>query len=172
MDLPASSPDSAELLARRQPITPLIELNVSFDSTETPSPQRLHGEPSPSQRRRLDKSMTSLRQLVEFKGTLQSVHKFASNDPIKRFRESAHVHQTRWFCLMEVKSKNHHRGTKQGCEWQNAGSFWLKRRLVLLKTQARFNDKSVVELFIIQRRVMVKPKAYYSLSKSSSIHHP
>ena len=93
-----------------------IELNFSFDFTEMPSPQRLHGEPSPSQRRRLAKSMTSLRQLVKSKGTLQSVHKFASNDPLNRFRESTHVHQTRLFCLMEVESKNHHRGTKQGCE--------------------------------------------------------
>ena len=82
-----------------------IELNFSFDFTEMPSPQRLHGEPSPSQRRRLAKSMTSLRQLVEFKGTLQSVHKCASNDPLRRFRESTNVHQTRWFCLMEVESK-------------------------------------------------------------------
>ena len=133
----------------------------SFDSTETPSPQRLHGEPSLSNRRALAVSMTSPRQLVKSKGTLQSVHKFASNDPLKRFRESAHVHQTRWFCLMEVESKNHHRGTKQGCEWQNAGSFWVKRRLVLSKTRARFDKESVVELLIMQSRVMIKQKFFY-----------
>ena len=44
---------------------PLIELSRSFEFTEKSSSQRLHGEPSPSQRRRLAKSMTSLRQLVE-----------------------------------------------------------------------------------------------------------
>ena len=85
MNLLAHSPNCTELLARRLPIAPSIELNVSFDFTETPSPQRLHGEPSPSQRRRLAKSMTSLRQLVEFKGTLQSVHKCASDNPLKGY---------------------------------------------------------------------------------------
>ena len=144
----------------------------SFDSTETPSPQRLHGEPSLSKRRALAVSITSPRQLVKFKGTLQSVHKFASNDPLKRFRESTHVHQTRWFCLMEVESKNNNWGTKQGCEWQNAGSFWVKRRLVLSKTRVRFDNESVAELFIIQSRVMIKPKAYYSLSQRPTIYHP
>ena len=96
-----------------------IELKQSFDFTELPSPQRLHGEPSPSQRRRLAKSMASLRQLVESKGTVQSVHKYAFNDPLKRFRESAHVHQTRWFCLTEVESKKR-RGSIEirCCRWK------------------------------------------------------
>ena len=68
--------------------SPLITLNKSFDFSELPSPQRLHGEPSPSQRRRLAKSMTSLRQLVKFKGAVQSVPKFASDNPLKWFSQS------------------------------------------------------------------------------------
>ena len=51
----------------------LVQLKVSFDFTKMPSPQRCYGEPSPSQRRALAVSMTSLRQLVEFKGALQLV---------------------------------------------------------------------------------------------------
>ena len=66
-------------------LSPLLILNFFFDFTEPSSPQRLHGEPSPSQRRRLAKSMTNLRQLVKFKGAFQSIHKCASKNPIKRF---------------------------------------------------------------------------------------
>ena len=33
---------------------------------------------------------------------------------------------------------------------QNAGSFYLKRRLVLPKTQARFGRQNVISLFLIQ----------------------
>ena len=67
---------------------PLIELSQSFEFTEKSSSQRLHGEPSPSQRRRLAKSMTSLRQLVKSKGEIQSIPKCASDNPIKRFSKS------------------------------------------------------------------------------------
>ena len=63
--------------------SPLIVLNLSFDFTETPSPQRNYSEPSPSQRRRLAKSMTSLRQLVKSKGTLQSIQTLGSDNPLK-----------------------------------------------------------------------------------------
>ena len=66
-------------------LSPLLILNFFFDFTESSSPQRKYGEPSPSQRRRLAKSMTNLRQLVEFKGAFQSIHKCASKNPIKRF---------------------------------------------------------------------------------------
>ena len=59
-----------------------------------PSPQRKYSEPSPSQRRRLGKSMTSLRQLVESKGAVQSIHKFASDHPHLPFSKSPHaLHQ-------------------------------------------------------------------------------
>ena len=54
---------------------------VSFDFTEMSRVQRNYSEGSLSQCRRLDKSMTNLRQLVEFKGAVQSVHKFASDNP-------------------------------------------------------------------------------------------
>ncbi len=63
----------------------LIVLAFSFDFTETPSPQRFYSEPSLSQRRALAVSITSLRQLVESKGTLQSVHKCDSDNPLKGF---------------------------------------------------------------------------------------
>ena len=72
----------------------LIQLHVSFDFTETPSPRRYHGEPSPSQRRALVIATPSLRQLVESKGTLQSIQKNASDDPRKRFSKSIHARQT------------------------------------------------------------------------------
>ena len=52
------------------------------------SPQRLHGERSSSQRRRLAKSMASPRQLVESKGALQSVPKCASENLLNRFRKN------------------------------------------------------------------------------------
>ena len=82
MDLPAPSPDSAEMLLRLCRSAPLILLKSRALNVYTASLRHRNAE-----------------------GTLQSVHKFASNDPLKRFRESAHVHQTRWFCLMEVESK-------------------------------------------------------------------
>ena len=75
--------DFTELSVRRMPIFPLIPLNRSFDFTETPSPQRLHGEPSPSLRRRLAVAMASLRQLVEFKGAVQSIPTSGSENPRK-----------------------------------------------------------------------------------------
>ena len=75
-------------------------LNFSFDFTELPSPQLWYGEPSPSQRRRLAKSMTNLRQLVEFKGALQSVPKNASENPLKCFSQSTKaLHQKHCFFL-------------------------------------------------------------------------
>jgi len=44
---------------------------LSFDFTEKPSPQRNYSEPSLSQRRALAETITSPRQLVEFKGAVQ-----------------------------------------------------------------------------------------------------
>jgi hypothetical protein len=87
----------------------MIVLNFFFDSTETPSPQRLHGEPSPSQRRRFAKTMPSLRQLVESKGTLQSIHKCGSEKPIKRFNKSAkamHRKHSTALLLEKISEKN------------------------------------------------------------------
>ena len=66
-------------------LSPSIKLNVSFDFTETPSPQRLHGERSPSQRRALVIKTPSLRQLVESKGAVQSIHTFDAENPLKSF---------------------------------------------------------------------------------------
>ena len=54
---------------------PSNELAFSFDFTELPSPQRNYSEPSLSQRRALAISITSPRQLVKSKGTVQSVPK-------------------------------------------------------------------------------------------------
>ena len=68
--------------------SPLTILNFFFDFTKMSSPQRLHGEPSPSKRRRLAVSMTSLRQLVESKGKLQSIPTCASDNPLKCFSQS------------------------------------------------------------------------------------
>ena len=65
-----------------------IELSQSFDFTETASPQRLHGEGSLSQRRALAVSITSARQQVEFKGTVQSSPKYDSGNPQMRFSQS------------------------------------------------------------------------------------
>ena len=68
--------------------SPLIILNFSFDSTKMSSPQRLHGEPSLSQRRALAVSITSPRQLVESKGTVQSIPKCGSGNPQMWFSQS------------------------------------------------------------------------------------
>ena len=59
-------------------------LNDSFDFTEMPSPRRWLGEPSPSPRRRLAKSMTSLRQLVEPSARRQPIQRRSSVSPQKR----------------------------------------------------------------------------------------
>ena len=80
--------DCTEPLARRMPIAPSIVPKRSFDSTESPSPQRLHGEPSLSQRRGLANSITSLRQLVEFKGAVQLIRTCDWLPPSKRFSKS------------------------------------------------------------------------------------
>ena len=50
---------------------PSIELVLSFDFTKMPSPQRFYSEPSLSQRRALAVSMTSPRQLVKSKESVQ-----------------------------------------------------------------------------------------------------
>ena len=63
--------------------SPLLVLNHFFDFTETSSPQQKYSEPSPSQRRAFAISITSLRQLVESKGRLQSIHTCTSDNPIK-----------------------------------------------------------------------------------------
>ena len=52
-----------------------------------PSPQRLHGEPSPSQRRRLAKSMPSLRQLVEPSARRKPIQRNDSVNPQMHFRQ-------------------------------------------------------------------------------------
>ena len=82
------SSDCTEPSARRMPICPLIFLTLSFGSTETPSPQRNYSEPSLSQRRALAVSITKARQLVESKGTPQSIHKCGSDNTLKRFSQS------------------------------------------------------------------------------------
>ena len=69
--------------------SPSILLNLSFAFTEISSSQRLHGEGSASRRRALAVAITSLRQLVESKGVLQSIHKYASVNPQIRFRKSS-----------------------------------------------------------------------------------
>ena len=71
--------------------SPLIILNFSFDSTKMSSPQRLHGEPSLSQRRALAISMTSPRQLVKSKGAVQYIHTCSSDNPQKCFSKSSKV---------------------------------------------------------------------------------
>ena len=63
--------------------SPLIVLNLSFDFTETPSPQQNYSEGSLSQRRALAETITSPRQLVESKGTLQSIQTWGSDNPLK-----------------------------------------------------------------------------------------
>jgi hypothetical protein len=65
-------------------LSPSIKLNVSFDFTETSSPQRLHGERSPSQRRALVIKTPSLRQLVESEGAVQSIHRCDAENPLNR----------------------------------------------------------------------------------------
>ena len=75
--------DYTEPSARRKPIFPSILLNFSFDFTEAPSPQRKYGEPSPLQRRALVIETPSLRQLVESKGAVQSIHRWGSENPQK-----------------------------------------------------------------------------------------
>ncbi|MBO7102483.1 MAG: hypothetical protein J6W02_02235, partial [Bacteroidaceae bacterium] len=69
----------------------MIVLNFSFDFTEMASPQRLHGERSPSQRRRLVIETPNLRQLVKSKGKVQSIHKCGSENPLKSFRKSTNA---------------------------------------------------------------------------------
>ena len=63
--------DYAKLLLSLSSSFPLIELVLSFDFTKMPSPQRFYSEPSLSQRRALAVSMTSPRQLVESKESVQ-----------------------------------------------------------------------------------------------------
>jgi len=67
---------------------PLLILNFSFGFTELASPQRNDSEPSPSQRRRLVIETPSLRQLVESKGAVQSIHKCTSENPQKQSTQS------------------------------------------------------------------------------------
>ena len=77
-----------ESLLRLYRTFPANKPNFSFDFTAISSPRRWHGEPSPSQHRRLAKSMTNLRQLVETKGAFQPIPKFSSENPQKRFSKS------------------------------------------------------------------------------------
>ena len=69
-------------------LSPLLVLNDSFDFTELSSPQRNDSEPSLLQRRALAVSITSLRQLVESKGTLQYIHTCTSDNPLKQCTKS------------------------------------------------------------------------------------
>ena len=80
--------DCTGILLRLYCHSPLLVLNHFFDFTELSSPQRNYGEPSPSQRRRLAKSMTNLRQLVESKGEVQLIPTYVSDNPLKRFTKS------------------------------------------------------------------------------------
>jgi|GEM_PF-6137917 len=57
------------------------------------SPQRNYSEPSLSQRRALAVSITSPRQLVEFKGAVQSVPKSPPPAPPRGRKESEAMHQ-------------------------------------------------------------------------------
>ena len=68
--------------------SPLTILNFFFDSTKMSSPQRLHGEPSLSQRRALAISMTSARQLVKSKGAVKNIYTSASEKSLKRCTKS------------------------------------------------------------------------------------
>ena len=69
-------------------LSPLLLLNHFFAFTEMSSPQRNYSEPSPSQRRALAVSITSLRQLVEYKGEVQLIPTYVSDNPLKRFTKS------------------------------------------------------------------------------------
>ena len=71
-------------LLRLHCLIPLIGLRRVKGLTEMPSPHRCSGEPSLSQRRRLDDSMPSLRQLVELKGTLHFIPTCASDNPLRQ----------------------------------------------------------------------------------------
>ena len=63
--------DYAVLLLSLNWFSPFIEIVLSFDFTKMPSPQRFYSEPSLSQRRALVVSMTSPRQLVKSKESVQ-----------------------------------------------------------------------------------------------------
>ena len=56
-----------------------------------PSPQRNYNEPSPSQRRALAETITSPRQLVEFKGTVQLILTCVSDNPHMHVSQSTEV---------------------------------------------------------------------------------
>ena len=56
-----------------------------------PSLQRCHGEPSPSQRRTLAETITSPRQLVEFKGTVQLILTCVPDNPHMHVSQSTEV---------------------------------------------------------------------------------
>ena len=89
---PANSPNYSceltELFLRTHRISPVNSPNHSCGYTDLSSPQRFYNEPSPSQRRRLVKSMTSLRQLVESKGTVGLRRAKGSVNPQISFSES------------------------------------------------------------------------------------
>ena len=97
-------------------LSPLFQLNFFFDFTETSSPQRNDSERSPSQRRALVIETPSARQLVESKGALQSIHRWASENPQKRCTKSSKSdgsdRRIQWYFVV---------GKKMPKAWKNTG---------------------------------------------------
>ena len=101
--------------------------------------------------------MTSLRQLVEFKGAVQSVPKIASDNPHIHFWQSPHSVGLRRAkgsvnplkCCIQSFSLSlcfHFLFSFVGYKRQNAGSFYPKRTCVWVKTSLRSICESFIEL--------------------------
>ena len=78
------SSDCINVFLQLYKISPAVILKLSFDFTEMASPQRNYSEPSLSKRRAFAVAMTSLRQLVEFKGAVQIIPSCGSDNPLMR----------------------------------------------------------------------------------------